>query len=102
MPIRSSSRALFPNPYAHSAPWTSWCDARSCKDAHENLPMASSEIKLEAVPSVGDILPEDWDACANPAFVHADQARPLSAAVAACSDVDAKPYYNPFVSHAFF
>ena len=41
--------------------------------------MASPEITLEAVPSVGDVSPADWDACANP-----------------------KLYYNPFVSHAFF
>lgn len=42
--------------------------------------MASSEIILEAVPSVSQIAAADWDACANP--------QP------AC--------YNPFVSHAFF
>jgi uncharacterized protein len=41
--------------------------------------MPSPEITLEAVPSVGDVSPADWDACANP-----------------------KLYYNPFVSHAFF
>src|SRR5580765_4221463 len=28
--------------------------------------MASSEITLEAVPSVSDIKAADWDACANP------------------------------------
>ena len=28
--------------------------------------MASSEITLEAVPSVSDIPAEEWDACANP------------------------------------
>ena len=28
--------------------------------------MASSEITLEAVPSVSDIPAADWDACANP------------------------------------
>jgi uncharacterized protein len=69
--------------------------------------MASSEITLEAVPSVGDILAEEWDACANPGPL----SRPLSgdrepnhlngvAANAACADP--KSYYNPFVSHAFF
>src|SRR5215475_10100829 len=47
--------------------------------AHNKLLMASPEITLEAVPSVGDISPADWDACANP-----------------------KLCYNPFVSHAFF
>jgi uncharacterized protein len=65
--------------------------------------MASPEIKLEAVPSVGDIPPKEWDACANPALVRADDAAPLTlAAGSACSGADAKPYYNPFVSHAFF
>src|SRR6516165_6615354 len=47
--------------------------------AQDKLLMASPEITLEAVPSVGDISPADWDACANP-----------------------KLCYNPFVSHAFF
>ena len=28
--------------------------------------MASSEITLEAVPSVSDITAAEWDACANP------------------------------------
>src|SRR5437868_9682100 len=55
--------------------------------------MASSEITLEAVPSVSDIAAEDWDACANP--------RVLST-VAADSCVNSRPAYNPFVSHAFF
>jgi hypothetical protein len=65
--------------------------------------MASSEIKLEAVPSIGDVSPQEWDACANPTSVDADDVNSLtSAAEAACSGVTAKPYYNPFVSHAFF
>ncbi len=45
--------------------------------------MASSEITLEAVASVGQIACEDWDACANP-------------------DKELGCGYNPFVSHAFF
>jgi hypothetical protein len=40
--------------------------------AHKTLLMASPEITLEAVPSVGDISPADWDACANP------QAKPVN------------------------
>src|SRR6202521_454425 len=55
--------------------------------------MASSEITLEAVPSVSDIKAEDWDACANPLVL---------ATVAGDSCVNSKPVYNPFVSHAFF
>src|SRR3984893_11211273 len=55
--------------------------------------MASSEITLEAVPSVSNIKAEDWDACANPLVL---------ATVAGDSCVNSKPVYNPFVSHAFF
>ena len=42
--------------------------------------MATSDISLEAVSSIGQISAEEWDSCANPA---------------------GQPY-NPFVSHAFF
>ena len=48
--------------------------------------MASSEITLEAVSSIGAISAAEWDACANPGDCGAAS----------------KPYYNPFVSHAFF
>ena len=60
--------------------------------------MKSSEITLEAVPSVGDVAPDDWNACANP--ITTDPARNGGSALASCADP--KPYYNPFVSHAFF
>jgi uncharacterized protein len=60
--------------------------------------MASSEITLEAVPSVGDILAEDWNACANPPA----SSHHLNGIAANVSCTAAKPYYNPFVSHAFF
>src|SRR5690349_5955871 len=53
--------------------------------------MAASEITLEAVPSISDIPAAEWDACANPV---------LAAAVDSCRT--SRPYYNPFVSHAFF
>lgn len=49
--------------------------------------MASSEITLEAVSSISAIPAAEWDACANPA--------------GACG-AGSRPYYNPFVSHAFF
>ena len=49
--------------------------------------MASSEITLEAVSSISAISAAEWDACANPAGDCAGASR---------------PYYNPFVSHAFF
>ena len=49
--------------------------------------MASSEITLEAVSSISAIPAAEWDACANP---RAD------------SGGASRPYYNPFVSHAFF
>jgi uncharacterized protein len=55
--------------------------------------MASSDITLEAVPSVSDIGAEDWDACARPFAL---------STVAGDSYAASKPGYNPFVSHAFF
>ncbi len=65
--------------------------------------MASPEITLEAVPSVGDIAPADWDACANPRPQPINELDPptsISPSDGSC--VDPRPYYNPFVSHAFF
>jgi hypothetical protein len=55
--------------------------------------MASSEITLEAVPSIGDVPAEDWDACANPLGTSS-----TAPADSACLSRGA---YNPFVSHAF-
>src|SRR4029450_10030275 len=49
--------------------------------------MAASEITLEAVSSISAIPAAEWDACANPG---------------AAAGVASKPYYNPFISHAFF
>src|SRR5215470_3720087 len=51
------------------------------------VPMASSDITLEAASLISAIPAAEWDACANPA--------------ADCGG-GSKPYYNPFVSHAFF
>jgi predicted N-acyltransferase len=71
--------------------------------------MAPSDITLEAVPSVSDIPAAEWDACANAAaescnsngagLASSNGAPAISAA--GFSDAS-KPYYNPFVSHAFF
>ena len=63
--------------------------------------MASPEITLEAVPSVGDVLAEEWDACANPP-VDSNSLNGLDTLAPAGSCINPKPYYNPFVSHAFF
>ena len=60
--------------------------------------MDSSEITLEAVPSVGDVPAEEWDACASPK----PDLSGLDTLAPAGSCADSKPYYNPFVSHAFF
>jgi uncharacterized protein len=65
--------------------------------------MVSSEITLEAVPSVSDIEAADWDACANPRRHPAsldglDTLLSSEAIGNSCS----KLVYNPFVSHAFF
>src|ERR1700675_141994 len=63
--------------------------------------MASSEITLESLPSVGEIPAEDWDACANPSFPAASlNGLDTLAAPNAC--VASAFRYNPFVSHAFF
>src|SRR6266852_8529220 len=65
--------------------------------------MASPEITLEAVPSVGDISPADWDACASPRPQPGDDlATLIPAGSSSSSCTNLKPYYNPFVSHAFF
>jgi hypothetical protein len=65
--------------------------------------MASSEIILEAVPSVSDIRADDWNACANP---QADPAKLDHLGTLGLSkaggDSCSKAAYNPFVSHAFF
>src|SRR5579872_645661 len=55
--------------------------------------MDSSEITLEAVSSLSQIPPEEWDACANPAGVSGCQAS---------SEKGLSGAYNPFISHAFF
>src|SRR6202795_2186984 len=63
--------------------------------------MASSEITLESLPSVGEIPAEDWDACANPSFPAASlNGLDTLAAPNAC--VASASRYNPFVSDAFF
>ena len=67
--------------------------------------MASSEITLEAVPSVSDIKTAEWDACANPAgdpdsLDNLDTLASNGVRSGFCTN--AKPAYNPFVSHAFF
>ncbi len=66
--------------------------------------MASSEITLEAVPSVADVPAVEWDACANPHRPGQEidgPARATSPDVATSSCAVTKAYYNPFVSHAF-
>ena len=61
--------------------------------------MDSAEITLEAVPSVGDVPAEEWNACANP-VPDADSLNGLDTLAGSCPT--SKAYYNPFVSHAFF
>jgi predicted N-acyltransferase len=67
--------------------------------------MDSSEITLEAVPSVSEIPAADWDACAN-SHVLADSLDSLdtlaSPEPATASGAASEHHYNPFVSHAFF
>ena len=63
--------------------------------------MASSEITLEAVPSIGEVAPQDWDACANPARACNGQEPGPSLGLPGGSLALSKLAYNPFVSHAF-
>jgi predicted N-acyltransferase len=60
--------------------------------------MDSSEITLEAVPSVGDVLPDEWNACASPT-PDPNSLDGLDTLAPSCTG--SKSYYNPFVSHAF-
>jgi uncharacterized protein len=67
--------------------------------------MASSEITLEAVPSIAEVSAEEWDACANPRAKSGrsnglDGSASTAALASSCGTT--KPAYNPFVSHAFF
>jgi len=67
--------------------------------------MDSSEIALEAVSSVSQIAAADWDACAGSgidpgALASLDTLAAGPARNASCAA--SKPFYNPFVSHAFF
>ena len=63
------------------------------REGYSRYAMASSEITLEAVPSISDIPAEDWNACANP--------KDSNRAETGASSELSKPAYNPFVSHAF-
>jgi predicted N-acyltransferase len=54
--------------------------------------MPSADIEFQAVPSIGDIPAEAWDACANPAF---------SGAITD-SHCTVRERYNPFIAHAFY
>jgi predicted N-acyltransferase len=67
--------------------------------------MASSEIILEAVPSVSDIAADEWNACANPERNPDSIGRLDTLALPAASGDSCNGSglsYNPFVSHAFF
>src|SRR4051794_12795152 len=63
--------------------------------------MAPSEITLEAVPSIGEVSPDDWDACANPGKSCNGHDRGTASGLPGDSLGLSKPAYNPFVSHAF-
>src|SRR6185437_11522945 len=63
--------------------------------------MDSAEITLEAVPSVGDVPADEWDACANP-LADPNSLGSLDTLAPAGFCAASKPYYSPFVSHAFF
>jgi predicted N-acyltransferase len=84
--------------------WSPWAMADRTWD-RSKFSMASSEITLEAVPSMADIPATDWDACANPrsdplGLEHLDTLASSRARGDSC--VAQRSAYNPFVSHAFF
>src|SRR5882672_4337610 len=64
--------------------------------------MSSSEITLEAVPSVSDIAAAEWDACANPKPDLNSLEQLDTLASSGSQSGPCRPAYNPFVSHAFF
>jgi predicted N-acyltransferase len=64
--------------------------------------MDSSDITLEAVPSVDQVAAEDWDACARSAIAPGGDLDALDTLAREPAPAAAKPFYNPFVSHAFF
>src|SRR6201992_159936 len=67
--------------------------------------MASSEIILEAVPSVSDIPADEWNACANPTRNpdSIDRLDTLALPATSGDSCDGSgASYNPFISHAFF
>jgi uncharacterized protein len=59
--------------------------------------MASSDIEFQAVPSIGDIPAEAWDACANP--LRKAVASDGNGSASSCTH---RERYNPFVAHAFY
>ena len=63
--------------------------------------MPSSEITLEALPSIADVSPEDWDACANPSGRGQGHAVGTSSHSPGASPGPSSSGYNTFVSHAF-
>ncbi|MGY3458408.1 putative N-acyltransferase [Bradyrhizobium sp. LM3.4] len=63
--------------------------------------MAPSEITLEAVPSIGEVSPDDWDACANPGKICNGHGKGTLSGLPGDFHGLSRPAYNPFVSHAF-
>src|SRR5580692_8344789 len=49
---------------------------------------ATGELRVEAVGTIGQVAPADWDACANPVAAEAEK-------------IDEESAVNPFISHGF-
>jgi predicted N-acyltransferase len=66
---------------------------------------AASEIRIQALRSIGEITANDWNSCANPASDLLNKARSIEARAQradATAEKDSKRQsYNPFISHAF-
>jgi uncharacterized protein len=66
---------------------------------------AAAEIRIQALHSIGEVTPDDWNSCANPAGDSPSKssaigASPQPADLASAAACEGQAY-NPFISHAF-
>jgi predicted N-acyltransferase len=68
----------------------------------------ATEIRIQALRSIGEITADDWDSCANPAGNLLNKsssiealAQPASTAGATVETASREQSHNPFISHAF-
>lgn len=63
----------------------------------------STTLRLRVVPTIGDIPPQAWNACANPALPAQPQAhlQTLDAPSRLFQQISSPATYNPFITHEF-